>query len=147
SPIKDAIYSHYKSEVNRIMHAFMVFDEINNDSELTLEQEKDRLIKNYHYYEKKIVNEKGKEETILVLGSAMRMYYFGKDNYDITEKNSLYETIEIDGEIIPTGLKEGLIDTDGFLVDFGIKKIFDEILDPFLTEMIESKLKQIAPIQ
>src|SRR5690606_18557950 len=48
---------------------------------------------------------------------------------------------------IPTGLKEGLIDTDGLLVDFGIKKIFDEILDPFLTEMIESKLKQIAPIQ
>lgn len=136
--VKDILYGHFKSEVSRALAGFATFNDVNDNPDLTIAQKKAKLDKGYHYFER--------GDTIIP-GASTRMYYFGRKTYEITEEHPLYETMTVDGDVRPIGIKEELLDETGALNDEALSTVFGSIIDTFLSDIVNSKIKQIAPIK
>lgn len=129
--VRDTIYKLFKTEVNRAAAAIEKFNEVNNNPDLTIEQKKAQLDRNYHYRE---VN------GILLPGSATRLYYWDTNRRNLTDDMGLFETMEVDGKMYPTDLQEGVMDDTGELSDEKVHKAFDSFFDKYMTSIVNKKI-------
>jgi hypothetical protein len=136
--VKDILYGHFKSEVNRALNGFKTFNDVNDNPDLTIEQKKAKLDKGYHYFER---------GDIIIPGAVTRMYYFGRKTYELTDNHPLYDTMSVDGDVRAIGIKAELLDDNGALDDDALRTAFGGVIDTFLSDIVNSKIKQIAPIK
>ncbi len=143
-------YGIFKSEVARINQSYKNYTQLlANTSNLSGKDLMDAL-HNSNYkegYDYNLITEDGK--TKLVPGSGIDLYLFGQDNYR-NNSHGLYNTnglVNDNKSFRPYGGLDPDVLNNGEVSDEGLKKVFDKIINPYINQLVDSKLKSLAPFE